>query len=236
MKYPQFIRLTLAKSQDKSLLDIHLQEKLWSIASKPPVISEFLIVPEWKTPCDIVGFFPKEITSYCLELGSGWGEVAVELAAKNPQIGFVLMEKKKERIQETLHQIRGKKLQNIRIISVNFNWFLGEIFKPSSFDWIIMNFPDPWPKKKHRKNRTISPGFLGLLSEILKPKGRFQFATDYGPYARQAISALRKMQNIFSCTIEYSFSRKDFPVSKFEKMKIREGKKIYYLDRFKVSN
>lgn len=224
----------MIKSQDKSLLDVHLQQKLWSIASRPPVTSEFLIVPEWKTPCDIVSYFPNEISTYCLELGSGWGEVAIELASKNPKTGFVLMEKKRERIQETLHKIRGKKIQNIRMISVNFNWFLSEIFKPSSFDWIIMNFPDPWPKKKHRKNRTITPDFLRLIATILKPGGKFQFATDYGPYGRRAIACFRNMNELFSYSKEYSFLRKDFPISKFEKMKIRDGKKIYYLERTKL--
>ncbi|MBE7413078.1 MAG: methyltransferase domain-containing protein [Leptospiraceae bacterium] len=214
-------------------MNIQLQKKLWSIAAKPPLISEFLIVPEWKTPCDIKKYFSGEIQSYCLELGSGWGEVAIRLALENPNIGFVLMEKKKDRIQNTLRKIQQKNLINIRIISVNFNWFLKEIFSPLTFDWIILNFPDPWPKKKHKKNRTISEDFLNLIWSILKPNGKFQFATDYGPYARQVISIFRKMNQKFSFTEEYSFSRKIFPVSKFESMKIREGKRIYYLERTK---
>ena len=150
-------------------------------------------------------------------------------------MGFVLMEKKKERIQETIQQILRKKICNIRILSVNFNWFLENLFFPNSFDRVILNFPDPWPKKKHRKNRTFSKKFMETISSIMKPNGQFQFATDHGPYARRAILVLRKMENIFSYKNEYSFSREIFPASKFETMKKKEGKKIYYLERIKKS-
>ena len=109
----RFIRLNLTTSQDKTLLDIQLQKKLWDIAVKPPLKSEYLIIPEWKEPVDVQKKFSKETDSFCLELGSGWGEVAIELAKNNPSTGFILMEKRKDRIQETVHKIINNKLNNI---------------------------------------------------------------------------------------------------------------------------
>ncbi|MEY3130095.1 MAG: hypothetical protein RLY12_467, partial [Verrucomicrobiota bacterium] len=43
-------------------------------------------------------------------------------------------------------------------------------------------YPDPWPKKKHHKNRFISPENLGLLASRASPGTRLHFRTDNADY------------------------------------------------------
>ena len=71
-----------------------------------------------------------------------------------------------------------------------------------SISKIYIIHPDPWPKRKHHKNRLINDGFINVLSEILKPDGRLEIATDHSEYAEWIIK-------LFAV-------RKDF-VSKYEK-------------------
>jgi tRNA (guanine-N7-)-methyltransferase len=208
-------------------------DKLWSIVEKPPFESEFVLEVNRNKKFNLDIIFKSNFKKFFLELGSGWGEVSIELAKKNPDTAFLLMEKNRGRLLVTEREIKKYNLQNIRLICCNFNWFLKELFFENSFDEILLNFPDPWEKKKHWQNRTMNLDFLGVVDSILKPKGRFRFATDHGGYARKSIQVLRKV-DFFHFTKEFSFERdKEFPYSKFELEKLSEKKCIYYIERLK---
>jgi tRNA (guanine-N7-)-methyltransferase len=211
------------------------KEKLWWIVEKIPFKSENLIVIKKDYKLNPEELFGERYKKYFLELGSGWGEVGVELAKQNPDTGFILMEKNRGRLLYTDKLINQFGLKNLKLACANFNWFLQELYTQNAFDEILLNFPDPWPKKKHRINRTINADFIHTLKYLLKSKGRFRFATDHGGYGRKAISILRKTP-ILKKEIEYSFLRENFPISVFEKEKREEKKTIYYLERFNEEN
>ncbi len=211
------------------------KEKLWWIVEKIPFKSENLIVIKKDCKLNPKEVFSEKYEKYFLELGSGWGEVGVELAKQNPNMGFILMEKNRGRLLYTDKLINSAGLKNIKLACANFNWFLRELYMENSFDEILLNFPDPWPKKKHWINRTISVDFIHTVKLLLKSNGRFRFATDHGGYGRKAISILRK-NPVLQKEIEYSFQRENFPISVFEKEKLEEKKTIYYLERFNEEN
>ena len=54
--------------------------------------------------------------------------------------------------------------------------------------WI--NFPDPWPKKRHQRRRLLQPGFVAALSRRLVPGGALHAATDHAGYAEQIDAVL----------------------------------------------
>lgn len=208
--------------------------KLWDIVSRLPFESPYLIELKWKIRLNPKDYFENDIKEFVLELGSGWGEVAIELARKNPTTAYILMEKNRDRLNFTIREIKKYNLKNIRLICCNFNWFLQELYIEGSFDKVILNFPDPWPKMKHWHNRTVSEDFIASIHFLLKSKGIFLFATDHGGYGRFAIRTFRKSNLFKSVESEYVFIRKDFPISKFEKEKQTENKTIYYLEREKL--
>ncbi|MXY98268.1 MAG: tRNA (guanosine(46)-N7)-methyltransferase TrmB, partial [Gemmatimonadetes bacterium] len=43
-------------------------------------------------------------------------------------------------------------------------------------------FPDPWPKKRHRKRRLFNPRFIEEIVRTLAAGGTLDFATDYVEY------------------------------------------------------
>jgi tRNA (guanine-N7-)-methyltransferase len=215
-------------------LDQPTTEKLWGIASRLPFESKYFIELKRNNKINPSEYFEYGIANFVLELGSGWGEVAIELARKYPTTGYILMEKNRDRLLVTIREIEKYKLNNIRLICCNFNWFLQELFVEKSFHKIILNFPDPWPKKKHWHNRTINSEFIESTHSLLGNKGIFLFATDHGGYGRFAIRTFRKTNLFKPIGSEYVFIRREFPISKFEKEKRSENKTIYYLEREKV--
>jgi tRNA (guanine-N7-)-methyltransferase len=65
--------------------------------------------------------------------------------------------------------------------------------------WI--NFPDPWPKKRHAKRRLIQPAFAALLARRLVPGGSLDVATDHEGYAvwiDEVLSAEPRLENVFA--------------------------------------
>ena len=50
-------------------------------------------------------------------------------------------------------------------------------------------FPDPWPKRKHRKNRLLNDRFTELAREVLGPGGVVYLRTDDEDYFAQMTSA-----------------------------------------------
>ncbi|MCZ8343679.1 MAG: methyltransferase [Leptospira sp.] len=216
------------------LVSSEIQEKLWKFTTNSSYSTTYLLKPiERGKKIDLRAYFPQGISQFTLELGSGWGEVAIELAKSQPNTGFLLMEKKINRIIATEKLRETADLKNIRYMTVNFQWFFSELLEKELFDTVIINFPDPWPKRKHHKNRLMTEPMLNQIYALLKPGGKILFATDYGPYARKTISLFRKNNYFFWTGPEYSFSRPDFPVSFFESEKKEEGKRIYYLERIK---
>ena len=47
-------------------------------------------------------------------------------------------------------------------------------------------FPDPWPKRRHRKNRLLEPSFLHALAQRAGQGTRLYFRTDFEPYFTEA--------------------------------------------------
>jgi tRNA (guanine-N7-)-methyltransferase len=211
-------------------MNSEIKEKLWKITTRKIFDSSHVLIPSSDKPFNVKFDFPK-FNSYFLEIGSGWGEVAIQLAKNNPNTLFILIERKIERVSHTLKKIESSKIENIKIFLINLNWFFEGIFEKNSFDTIFMNFPDPWPKKKHFKHRTFTEDFYRILYTLISLEGKFLFATDSSNYARNSIRIIRKMKlELPYLSFDYHFQRNGFPVSFFEKEKQDSNSKIYYLE------
>jgi|JI8StandDraft_1071087.scaffolds.fasta_scaffold141753_1 tRNA (guanine-N7-)-methyltransferase len=214
--------------------ELELRQKLWALTSKIHSPSPLILQNKnFPTQIHLQDIFISSKSQYYLELGSGWCEVVIQLAKDFPDIGFIAMERKWDRLKRGAKLAEDSQLMNLRFTAINFQWFLKDLFSANSIDTILLNFPDPWPKNKHHKNRTIQMDFLEDLFQILKPGGRFLFATDHFGYARWTIRKLRAFQKFRWDSFEYSFQRPNLPISSFEKEKMELGKRIFYLERSK---
>ena len=59
---------------------------------------------------------------------------------------------------------------------------VSEMFAPEEIDNAFIYFPDPWPKKRHFKNRLITAEFLNILFALQKPGSFLEIKTDHPGY------------------------------------------------------
>jgi len=117
-----------------------------------------------------------------LDIGFGSGETLVSIAQKKEDISLLGAEVYLSGIGTVLSRVDKLNLDNIRIASEDAEDLLQNKIPDSSFDAIIMFYPDPWPKRRHHKRRLIKEEFIELLNKKLKPNGIFYFKTDWKDY------------------------------------------------------
>ena len=102
-----------------------------------------------------------------LEIGPGKGKFIIDLASKNLDKNFLVVELNKTISGVALRKIDESKLSNIKLMCIDF-YKLSDSLKEGIFDGIFLNFSDPWPKKRHTKRRLTSPNFLKAYYKALK--------------------------------------------------------------------
>ena len=120
-----------------------------------------------------------------LEVGFGNGKFLIEIAALNPQINFFGIDFYHKGIRKLVTRINKLQIQNIRILYGDARERIPQIFETDQLDSIFINFPDPWPKKRHIKRRLIKPKFISMLTSKVTPDGHIHLATDSESYARR---------------------------------------------------
>lgn len=111
------------------------------------------------------------------EIGMGKGRFLMELAARNPQINYIGIEKYSSVLLRAIQKMEELNLPNVRFIRMDAE-DITEFFAQGELDKIYLNFSDPWPKDRHAKRRLPSRQFLERYDKILKKDGRLEFKTD----------------------------------------------------------
>lgn len=112
-----------------------------------------------------------------VEIGMGKGKFIMELAAANPRINYIGIEKYSSVLLRALEKRAEMELPNLYFIRFDAE-YLGEIFDRDEIDRIYLNFSDPWPKDRHAKRRLTSKEFLAKYDQCLKREGEVIFKTD----------------------------------------------------------
>ncbi len=114
-----------------------------------------------------------------LEIGMGKGQFIINNALAYPDINYIGLELNRVICSKAIKKIlaTNEPLDNLKILNANA-LVITEIFNPQSIDKIFLNFSDPWPKKRHTKNRLTNPRFLELYRVILKPDAVVELKTD----------------------------------------------------------
>lgn len=118
-----------------------------------------------------------------VEIGFGMGHALLDWAVRRPDMNLVGIEIYQPGIGALLAGIERQNLSNLRALLGNAALALEEKFPPASIREIRIWFPDPWPKKRHRKRRLIQPAFAACLASRLASGGWLRLATDWAPYA-----------------------------------------------------
>jgi tRNA (guanine-N7-)-methyltransferase len=130
-----------------------------------------------------------------LEIGIGMGENLIYLSKKNIKKNIIGVDPFKNGMVNVSDYCINNNIKNIYLYPYVFQKFINK-FKKLRFDIIYVLFPDPWPKKRHKKRRIVNEEFLKKIFEILKKKGKFFFSTDNLDYFINVKSIIKKFSNI----------------------------------------
>jgi tRNA (guanine-N7-)-methyltransferase len=125
-----------------------------------------------------------------VDVGFGDGAFLTELARRDPGRAVVGVEHSFKRVLKVARRLSRSDLRNVRLLGVDAAWAVREAFEEESVESFWINFPDPWPKRRHRRRRLIEPTFVGELSRRLTIGGSLHVATDDPEYAAAIRSAL----------------------------------------------
>ncbi|MCD7723989.1 MAG: tRNA (guanosine(46)-N7)-methyltransferase TrmB [Clostridiales bacterium] len=112
-----------------------------------------------------------------IEIGMGKGRFIMDLAAANPDINYLGIERYSSVLLRALQKMEQHPLTNLRFICMDAA-DVTDVFAPGEVNRIYLNFSDPWPKDRHAKRRLTSRQFFARYNEILSPSGRLEFKTD----------------------------------------------------------
>ena len=146
-------------------------------------------------PLDLAEWFPKP-QPLEIELGCGDASFIVESARRNPDRNFIGVERLLGRIQKLDRKGRRAGLANLRGVRIESSYFLRFLLPPRSAAALHVYFPDPWPKKKHRRHRLINEHFPALARAALAPGGVIYLRTDDADYFQQ-------MTEVFATSREF---------------------------------
>ena len=174
------------------------------------------------------------LNSISLEIGCGEGDYTISLAQLFPKRNFVGIDFKGARIY-----IGAKKALEDKISNAAFLWInaekLPEFFKITKIDEIFITFPEPHIKRRSERKRLVSPRFLEIYKQILKPDGHIHLKTDDDFLYKYAMETLLKEKHkiLFNYDDLYSETGLDQIKSiktRYERYYLKEGRKIKYIE------
>ena len=125
-----------------------------------------------------------------VEIGCGKGKFLIARAEQHPDINFLGIDVVWKWMKFAVQRSDKRGLDNIRFIKDDAKVVIRDGLAPESVSVFHIYFPDPWPKRRHRKRRLITGEFLRLLHARLADDGKIELATDHEDYFLQMRSAV----------------------------------------------
>lgn len=122
---------------------------------------------------------------YEVELGSGDGSFLLEWARRHPDRDFIGVERLLGRIRKLDRKSQRLGLSNLLGLRIEASYCVEYLLPLASVSAIHIYFPDPWPKRRHHKNRLINETFAPKVHAALKPGACIHLRTDNLDYFAQ---------------------------------------------------
>jgi tRNA (guanine-N7-)-methyltransferase len=120
------------------------------------------------------------------EIGCGHGHFLTAYAAAHPDQLCIGIDIVADRIERAERKRRRAHLSNLHFLHAEAHDFLASLPEESRFAAVYMLFPDPWPKRRHHKNRLLQPKLLQAIAHRAGQGTPFHFRTDFEPYFAEA--------------------------------------------------
>lgn len=187
--------------------------------------SQFLYVPDQiEHSVNRLSLFP-DLERIHTEFCSGTGDWIVDRAKRNPKIGWIAVERKFERAKKIWTKAKRVGLTNLMVVCSEGLVFT-QYYSPEVSE-VFVNFPDPWPKRRHHKHRIIQKEFIDAIRDILVPTGKATCVSDDFPFIEGSIREFGKCSGW-----HLAFQANEWPEygkSYFQELWKSKGRIIHYL-------
>ena len=130
-----------------------------------------------------------------VELGAGDGSFLVAYARAHPELNLIGVERLLGRLRKIGRKAHRAGVENIRALRLEAAYFVQYLLPAESVNGFHIYFPDPWPKRRHWKNRLLNESFTELLRTALVCEGVVHLRTDDEPYFTQMLDVFAKNPN-----------------------------------------
>jgi tRNA (guanine-N7-)-methyltransferase len=168
-----------------------------------------------------------------VEIGFGNGEYIEHLAHSRADAIIVGIDVSQWCVTKAARRAIARELKNVRLIHGDARHLLSYAFEPGSVSEAYMNFPCPWPKRRHAERRVASARFAALIRSLLKVGGSFTLATDVGWYADDARGTFSSFDNLEVSQVARNPER-DY-LTKYERKWMRMGRDTYMVTAKKIT-
>ena len=171
-----------------------------------------------------------------IEVGVGNSLFLIEVAKLEPDFNYLGFEYSNKRLAKFLKKVARAEIDIIRASRLNAIPTVRDCVRDGEVDHFFVNFPDPWPKRRHAKKRFVQDAIIEVVSGKLRTGGGISLRTDVAGYARQMVEVLERSPHLRNLTGPGEFAdepRYGFRTP-FELKFLEEGKPIYYLEYEKI--
>jgi len=180
----------------------------------------------WPAPEPLTALFAAQVKEVWLEIGFGAGEHLLWQAGANPLAGLLGCEPYINGVAKVLTAVEAQDLRNVAVHPDDARDLLAWLPDACIARAFIL-FPDPWPKRRHRKRRFLREENIAALARVMRPGAELRFATDIGDYARTALLAVNR-EGSFAWTAtrpaDWRERPDDWPQTRYEAKAIAEGR------------
>ena len=167
-----------------------------------------------------------------LEVGFGVGENLLFQSLKNKKEFFVGCDPFIKGSINLHKEIQRFELKNLFLSNLDFQELL-RFVDLVCFKYITILFPDPWPKKKHKKRRLINSNFPELINKYSNEKTKIIVSTDDEDYLNQILYVFYK-SSLFRLSTDITGKNilKKFSIqpTKYYKKALLNNRKTYHLN------
>ena len=166
-----------------------------------------------------------------VEIGCGKGAFVTGMAAREPDVNFIAIEKVEDVIVMAMEKAQAAELKNVRFVDIDAER-LDDFFEKGEIERIYLNFSDPWKKSKQAKRRLTHKRFLDRYKQVLRDGGYIWFKTDNIKLFEFSLNSFAaenfKLENITLDLHDSGFEGN--VVTEYEQKFIELGQPIYRLE------
>lgn len=127
-----------------------------------------------------------------VEIGFGGGEALAWWAARRPEWNFLGFEQPPGCLTRAARALAAAGVASrVRLVRGDARHLVRELVPPGTAARVLMQFPMPWPKRRHAKHRLTDAAFRAGLASALAADGRFELVTDREEFALETADSFR---------------------------------------------